>query len=824
MTGDEHDLSVPTEAEMEDLTLSPTGAMDSLIPLDSSAVKSSRPPPSLSQRPMNRDVMYGALFAVHCFITMIMVLASPQYSKYRPDGVPYIGSMVIVGTIYNVLWVAFFFAAPKDLYIRVSTTISFAGIAPMALVLLVSPSWTGFFVSLAVLAIAFSDYIWTRKNKLGFDFVAVVFELVVDMFRASPALVAISAGVLAISSIWAYWCCQLLANVGEDEGWSIGLLWLLFHFYWTSHLFKTLTSVVVSGAIMYWYHHWGDDQPESPTVPMVLTSPRASLVTTNSSLDSDHPKSDRPKSTIVVLHYSRIALTSVFGSVCLGALCSPIAHFLWTVLRMAKRDGSYRWLRSVVLPVAPRIDAFTQVYHKYTFSYVAAYSQSFHAAAAEVWTLFEERGIEAMVDDDLTSRMLLSSANGCAGCMGTLAALVLFGSHLQVYGTVLSFMVGYSVSSTATTMLSTAVKTLFVCFAQNPDRLSHLNPIIYHRYIRLSELKNFKERRLASFWHPKMMLSLRRGNGESAWKDHCMSSVVSVAGLVHDGGTMSQLSAYTCPNHSPGEDTLVILCLPGAKRPSVVATGQPVLRLAAQVQQCFPTLIKVRPLNSFESDTESDEDKDAVKERKRRKLQEEPESDKFSADAIVESYCALWEPSVCVLGQDELSSELELLQVDTAALSEVLRTNEPSTLVHYVLARLPPVVNSEGLANFGILLLHSMQCDGLLSIATPVSRTIPTTNVMHTNSVYTFNGQREATECGAGKTAPEMVDNIRRRHASGTFTKMVPPAFIWPEVVALFESALPIIAHFEGDLRLRKVMQVLPMGPLGIRLEGSTST
>ncbi|KDO27698.1 hypothetical protein SPRG_07327 [Saprolegnia parasitica CBS 223.65] len=451
----EHDESVPTEAEMEDLTQSPTRDLQSLIPLDSSAVKRTvKPPPVLTLRPMNKDVMYGALFAMQCLITMILVVASPTYSQPRPDGVPYIGAMVIVGTIYSLLWVAFFFAAPKDLYIRVSTTLSFAGVAPMALVLLVSPTWTGFFVSLGVLALAFSDFIWTRKNKLGFDFVAVVFEL--------------------------------------DDGWSIGLLWLLFHFYWTSHLFKTLISVVVSGTVMYWYHHWGDDQPESPTVPMVLTSPRSSLRTASIEME---PKTNAPSANTIVLHYTRVAMTSVFGSVCLGALCSPIAHFFWTVLRMAKRDGSYRWLRGVVLPLAPRIDAFTQLYHKYTLSYVAAYSQSFYVAAAEVWSLFEECGIEAMVDDDLTSRLLLFAANSGAGCMGTLASLVLFGSHLQVYGTVLSFVVGYSVSSTATAMLNTAVKTLFVCFAQNPDRLSQLNPIIYHRYVRLSELKNFKERR-----------------------------------------------------------------------------------------------------------------------------------------------------------------------------------------------------------------------------------------------------------------------------------------------------------------------------------------
>ncbi|KDO27697.1 hypothetical protein SPRG_07326 [Saprolegnia parasitica CBS 223.65] len=87
---------------------------------------------------------------------------------------------------------------------------------------------------------------------------------------------------------------------------------------------------------------------------------------------------------------------------------------------------------------------------------------------------------------------------------------------------------------------------------------------------------------------------------------------------------------------------------------------------------------------------------------------------------------------------------------------------------------------------------------------------------MYVHSVYTFNGQRESTESGAGKTSSEMVDNIRRRHASGTFTKLVLPARTWDEVAAT--TSLALAKHFVGDLRLRKVMQTLPMGPVRIRL------
>ncbi|OQS03244.1 transmembrane protein [Thraustotheca clavata] len=789
-----HDVSVPSEAEME--SSSPT--MASLIPLDNASIKmqsTSKPLPSLSMRPMNKDVKFGALFAIHCLITMLIVIASPKFALEAKGGVPYVGPMVVAGTIYSLLSIALFFFVPMGVFIRISTISSFVGIAPMALVLLVSPSWLGFFVSIGVLAIAFSDWIWTKKNKLGFDFVAVVFELVTTVAKELPVVVVISTIILLISSIWAYWCCQLLADVGEDEGWSISLIWMLFHFYWTSHLFKMFIAVITSGTVMFWYHHWGDDQPESPTVPMVLTSPR-SVSSRNLSLDDEpKPASSKVSSATIVLHYTRVAMTCVFGSVCLGALLCPIAHLLWNVLRMAKRDGSYKWLRGIVLPIAHRIDAFTQLYHKYTFAYVATYALSFSTAASEVWTLFEECGIEAMVDDDLTSRLLLFTANGCAGCMGTLACVMLFGSHLQVYGTVLSFLVGYSVSSTATTMMNAAVKTFFVCFAQNPSQTG-------------SE-----------------MLALRQIDGESTWTDHwylsklndsngfprSLNNISNISGVISDG---NQLTCISCPIHCPDATTLLILHLP---KPTIIATGALVLEFVREFQKSFPTLVKIRP--SFESDTESDEDEEAVKERKKRKLHtnqviEDPA-------VVAEAYCSKWEGSIKVLDQEHLDPEIDHLQVDPSLIHRVF--NEKHLDFSYILIILPPVLNPQEHLNFGLVLSHRMLNTNYLTIPTPLLSTVPSQNIMHTQSIYTFNGIREATETGAGKTSSEMLDNIRRRHASGTFTKLIPPSTTWSHLSNTFISSIPQLLDLQGDIRLRKVLHILPMEPIRIHLCKDTS-
>ncbi|RHY21471.1 hypothetical protein DYB36_011442 [Aphanomyces astaci] len=514
---------------MEDLHLhSPTSESSvSLIPLDASTARNiygnrKKLVPSLSVPLWNKDTRFLGLYALQTLLTIIAVATIEHRSKVkaaaalanettiagsvRPDydiadrGVPYIGYMVLVGALYSLSWICVFFYLPKDIYIRFSTISSFVGLAPLALVLVLSGSWGGFFLGLGVALIAFSDFLWTRKNKLGFDFVAAVFDLVAKVLLDLPSVLLAVVGILLLGTTWAFWCGQLLADVRDDEGWSFNLLWLFFHFYWTSHLVHTLISLLVSGTVMYWYHHW-DNSNDAPHLFADPPSSPRSLESKVSSVDLDDDiarrrgsKTKVVRAHVVVLHYTRMSMSYALGSACLSAIFCPIAHLLWNILRMANRDDSYRWLRVVVRPVAPSIETFIQLYHKYSLVFVAGFGQSFATSAADAWKLMHDRGIEAIVDDDLTSRLLLFVANGCAGTMGTLCNIVLLGSHLRVYGTIVSFLVGYFVCQAATTMMNITVKTLFICFAVHPARLSRLNPIIYHRFMRLSELKSFGER------------------------------------------------------------------------------------------------------------------------------------------------------------------------------------------------------------------------------------------------------------------------------------------------------------------------------------------
>ncbi|KAL4114876.1 hypothetical protein PRIC2_014329 [Phytophthora ramorum] len=249
---------------------------------------------------------------------------------------------------------------------------------------------------------------------------------------AHPALGGATCVMLVAYTIWASWICTTIGYVGRDlSPWNFSIIYLVFHFYWMSNVFKNILTIVASGTTMIWYYR-NESTEISPDI-------RENI----SDHDSPSDEANWPNS---------------FGSICIGSLLCPLAHLVWNALRWARRDESVLSRRFMSLR-SERVEYFIRTYHKYSFVHVAGYNKPYYVAAQDAWKLIEHHGVEAIVDDDLTSRILLLGGNGWAGIM----------------------------------MIAAVIKTLFVCFAENPGRLSQLHPLIYHRFVRLAELKSFRD-------------------------------------------------------------------------------------------------------------------------------------------------------------------------------------------------------------------------------------------------------------------------------------------------------------------------------------------
>ncbi|KAJ0401202.1 hypothetical protein P43SY_007621 [Pythium insidiosum] len=406
-------------------------------------------------------------------------------------------SLCVVNFLFSLGWLLIFLFNDKMRFVQGSCAFSTIGLVVLALALFAVPANSyALIFGIVVTTMAVFDIFWIRKYKNGLDFVAVLFELLVDFLVKHPLLAYVTVGTLIIYTLWACWISTSLGFVGNGASpWQFSMIFLYFHFYWTSNILKNILTVVVSGATIIWYYK-DDSSDLSPQTVSDHPSPSDESVDIETSGGSTtsgvlFPWKNTPDRR-VVLHFLRCALTTSLGSIFIGSLLCPLAHIIWNVLRWARRDESTFSRRFVALRSEP-VEQFIRTYHKYSFVFVAGYGKPFYAAAQESWHLISSRGVEAIVDDDLTSRLLLLGANGWASVMCALCVPAFSSTPHAVYFSVTSFVLCYTTISIAMQVLGAVVKTLFVCFAENPGRLSQLHPLIYHRFARLAELKSFRD-------------------------------------------------------------------------------------------------------------------------------------------------------------------------------------------------------------------------------------------------------------------------------------------------------------------------------------------
>jgi hypothetical protein len=128
--------------------------------------------------------------------------------------------------------------------------------------------------------------------------------------------------------------------------------------------------------------------------------------------------------------------------------------------------------------------------HKYAHVLVATQDRSWCGAAASSWAELQRSGVDGIIDDDVTDRMLLFG-----GYVGGAVLSLLLGTTVQtpdmatwLWSAALVFAIGFTGVTLPLTVLEASTSTLFVAFAQVPETLAACHPILYHRFERLTEV------------------------------------------------------------------------------------------------------------------------------------------------------------------------------------------------------------------------------------------------------------------------------------------------------------------------------------------------
>lgn len=171
--------------------------------------------------------------------------------------------------------------------------------------------------------------------------------------------------------------------------------------------------------------------------------------------------------------------TSSLGSICFGSLLVAIVQALRALANSAQNDeGGDNCLICIAQCLLSLLESILEYFNKWAFIYVGLYGYGYIEAGKNVMQLFQDRGWEAIIADNLVSNCLgLSSllVAGLTGCCGlVLKQRVDWYENAEgTSNTVSAFIIGFIVvlvlCSILLSVIGSAVNAVIVCFADGPQ-------------------------------------------------------------------------------------------------------------------------------------------------------------------------------------------------------------------------------------------------------------------------------------------------------------------------------------------------------------------
>ncbi|KAI9332641.1 plasma-membrane choline transporter-domain-containing protein [Pilaira anomala] len=245
------------------------------------------------------------------------------------------------------------------------------------------------------------------------------------------------------------------SSASNNSKLNCAMVFLVFSFYWTSQVITYVTHVTLAGIF-------------------------ATVYFLNDGIQ--HP----------VWGSAKRALTTSFGSICFGALVIAIINVIRYFLQVARSNtdnAAFAFLICIIQCIVNCAAGLFEWFNYYAFSGVAIYGKPFVPTARKTWTMVKDRGIEAMINDNLIGNVLFMGGLLVGVLCGLLGYIYLKASQ-PVYNqdggmtpvvVMMCFLIGSSMFSTIATVISSGVATTFVCLAEDPEALRRSKPELFEK-------------------------------------------------------------------------------------------------------------------------------------------------------------------------------------------------------------------------------------------------------------------------------------------------------------------------------------------------------
>jgi len=189
------------------------------------------------------------------------------------------------------------------------------------------------------------------------------------------------------------------------------------------------------------------------------------------------PGYSRDSTTLASL---RRALTTSFGSVCLGSLVVAVVSALRSTVRFFVKEDETSFAQFCLNCLLVCIERALEYFNHYAFTFVAVYGDSFIEAGAHTSQLFERRGFTLMINDDISSLPLQLGTAVCGIVTALVAAslALLQGAHggAVAGAAVLALLLGSAVAAVVLEVVRSALSCTFVLWAELPAEMAEVQP------------------------------------------------------------------------------------------------------------------------------------------------------------------------------------------------------------------------------------------------------------------------------------------------------------------------------------------------------------
>ncbi|KAG0310155.1 putative choline transporter, neither null mutation nor overexpression affects choline transport [Dissophora globulifera] len=439
-------------------------------------------PAKFNPKPRYNDCWAFVLFIAQ--LAAFIVLAVFALEKIEDDrhGAPQFGTAsffskpgyitvliaILTGLIVSVVYFMLVEAMPR-MVIKVTFLLSIIAYIASAVYFFVRHQWYPAVVT-AVFSLLYATMWFFWKSRI--PFATEMLKAVTSISKKYPATFMITFIALLIQTMYSVFFTAVIAGCyelyydwetrttpGKLQVYCSLIFFCFVSFYWTSQVIKNIAHVTISGLFATYYFMMGSPQgmTKSPTYESF-----------------------------------KRAMTTSIGSICFGSLIIAVIQSMRALaqtLRSDSSDGLLACLGCIIDCILACFQGLIEYVNKYAFCQVAIYGKAYIPAARDTWTMLKDRGIVAIINDNLIGNVWAMGAI-MSGSLSALACYLYlwfdnppfnFNNEFTYVLVTIAFVMGLQMLFTVGAVIESGVATTFVCLAEDPAALARTKPELFER-------------------------------------------------------------------------------------------------------------------------------------------------------------------------------------------------------------------------------------------------------------------------------------------------------------------------------------------------------